>query len=417
MGIFCAVNNKLNNDDINESKANDKKTNFKNSKMRIHVCGVWQENENQILYKKIKDNIKDEMDIDNNEKDRDYKEYESTLLTQKICEQIEQNIEQDKTSQVRIVNHAMLCFGDNNDMDMILEEFSLIHLPRIIIITNEEIKINNEERKKYIKNIIRKGMNNEELAYSILTSLNKIYNYYNEINDNGELYENDFPLKILLTGMTLSGKSTFVNLLFNKLIAFVTNDTEIGTIKTSEYIIKDNDNQKNIKLIDTPGISSKKRFNENTKNYIDKCIKEKKADFFLFFLNEGDYLGEAKSLLKLLDKSEIPVFLILNKSRKREKKAKNQEIKSKIIFLKQIGCQRLSNEKYFIEVNLKANPNEKFFGMESIFEKMEKFEMNKINKSIKKKSGENIGGNMLDIIKYYKNKKDWDKDDVEIIRK
>ena len=413
MGFFCSTSYKL-NDEVNENKADMKKTNFKNTKLRIHICGLWQEKENITVYKKIKDNIQEEIDLDSNDKDRDFKEYESTLLTPEICEQIEQNIEQDKTSELEIVNHSMLCFGDNNDMNMVLEEFSLVHRPRIILIAEEQIKIN-KEGKKYITIIIRKGMNNEELKNKIITSLNEIYRYYNEQNNNEESNDNNYPLKILLTGLRLSGKSTFVNLFFNKLLAFVTNDTESGTLKTSEYNIKDI-----IKLIDTPGISSKKKKNERIVNEINKYIKEEKLDFIFFFYNEGNFLGEGKSLLKQLDKSKIPIFIIVNKSKKRKNNAKNQDIKSKVSYLKQIGCQRLSIEDHFIEVNLKSNSIEDFFGMESIFDKIEKFEKNRINKDnkiIESKNGKNKVNNILDIINYYKNKKDWDKDEVEIITK
>ena len=413
MGFFCSTSYKL-NDEVKENKTDMKKTYFKNTKLKIHICGLWREKDNEIVYKKIKDNIQEEFDLDSNDKDRDFKEYESTLLTPEICEQIEQNIEQDKTSELEIVNHSMLCFGDNNDMDMVLEEFSLVHRPRIILIAEEQIKIN-KEGKKYITIIIRKGMNNEELKNKIITSLNEIYRYYNEQNVNEESNDNNYPLKILLTGLRLSGKSTFVNLFFNKLLAFVTNDTESGTLKTSEYNIKDI-----IKLIDTPGISSKKKKNERIVNEINKYIKEEKLDFIFFFYNEGNFLGEGKSLLKQLDKSKIPIVIIANKSRKRKNNSKNQDIKSKVSYLKQIGCQRLSNEDNFIEVNLKSNSIEDFFGMESIFNKLEKFEKNRINKDnkiIESKNGKNKVDNILDIINYYKNKKDWDKDDVEIITK
>ena len=418
MGFFCFTSHKL-NDEANENKENMKETNFKNTKLKIHICGLWQEEENEIVYKKIKDNIKEEIDLDINDKDRDYIEYESTLLTPEICQQIEQNIEQDKISELKIVNHAMLCFGDDNNMDMVLKKFSYIHRPRIILITKKEIKIN-EEGKKYITIIIRKGMNNEELKDFIIKSLDGIYRYYNEQNDNKVLDDYNFPLKILLTGMRLSGKSTFVNLFFNKLLAFTSNDLEIGTLKTSEYDIKNNDNQNIIKLIDTPGINSKKRMKEKTLNEINKYIKEKKIDFILFFYNEGNFLEEGKSLLKLLDKSETPVFIIINKSRKLDDSDINEDIQTKIIYLKSIDCQRLSKKKFFIEVNLKSNSIGQFFGMESIFDKMEKIVKNKIKKDNKIneiKSEETNNEKMLKIINDCKNKKDWDKDEAEIIRK
>ena len=418
MGFFCFTSHKL-NDEANENKANMKETNFKNTKLRVHICGLWQEEENEIVYKKIKDNIKEEIDLDINDKDRDFIEYESTLLTPEICQQIEQNIEQDKIGQLKIANHAMLCFGDDNNMDMVLKKFSYIHRPRIILITKKEIKIN-EEGKKYITIIIRKGMSNEELKDFIIKSLDGIYRYYNEQNDNKDLDDYNFPLKILLTGMRLSGKSTFVNLFFNKLLAFTSNDLEIGTLKTSEYDIKNNDNQNIIKLIDTPGINSKKRMKEKTLNEINKYIKEKKIDFILFFYNEGNFLEEGKSLLKLLDKSETPVFIIINKSRKLDDSDINEDIQTKIIYLKSIDCQRLSKKKYFIEVNLKSNSIGQFFGMESIFDKMEKIVKNKIKKDNKIneiKSEETNNEKMLKIINDCKNKKDWDKDEAEIIRK
>ena len=417
MGFFCFTSHKY-NDQEKKDETRMKDQNLKNSKLRIHTCGLWQEEENIIVYKMTNNNIKEEIDLDNNDNDWDFKEYESTLITPEICEQIEQNIQKDKISKLKIFNHVMLCFGDNNDMDMVLKKFSVIHRPRIILIANEEKKID-KEGKKYITIIIRKEMNNEELKDYIITSLNKIYCYYNEQNVNEE-YEYNFPLKILLTGIRLSGKSTFVNLFFNKLLAFTTNDQEFGSLKTSEYNIKDNNNQTSIKLIDTPGINSKKKINERTLKQINKYIKENKIDFILFFFNEGSYLGEGQNLLKLLDKSEIPVFFIKNKSCKVEDNEINEDIQSKITYLKQIGCHRLSNEEYFIEVNLKSNSIEQFFGMESIFDKMEKFEMNKINKDnkiIESKSEENKNENILKIINYYKNKKDWDKDEAEIIRK
>ena len=58
--------------------------------------------------------------------------------------------------------------------------------------------------------------------------------------------------------------------------------------------------------------------------------------------------------------------------------------------------------------------------MESVFDKMEKFVVGTIkkdNKINKGKSEENNNENMLKIINDYKNKKDWDKDEAEIIRK
>ena len=327
---------------------------------------------------------------------------------------MEKKIEDDKAKKKDpIDNHVMLCFGDDNDLEMVLEEFCDSNKPRIIIITNKIKEVNKGLGKRLIKNIITEGMSEEEeeLKNYINESLKDIYNYYNEKN-NKKINESSCDINILLTGMRLAGKSTFVNIFYGKQIAFESNNTEYGSLNISEYeIYRDDINNKNgIKLIDTPGMSENEKLNNKSIKSINNFINNKeknKINFILFFYFEGSFLGHSLKLLKLLNKCNFPVFFIINKSFDRSNKGKCQDIKTKIKYLKQNGCKNLADEKNFIQVNIKKTTGQ-FYGMDKIFQKIqEKISTNKIH----------LDNKIIEDIKYYINKNDWDKEEIEIIKK
>ena len=119
------------------------------------------------------------------------------------------------------------------------------------------------------------------------------------------------------------------------------------------------------------------------------------------------FLGHSLKLLKLLNKCNFPVFFIINKSFDRSNKGKCQDIKTKIKYLKQNGCKNLADEKNFIQVNIKSTTGQ-FYGMDKIFQKIqEKISTNKIH----------LDNKIIEDIKYYINKNDWDKEEIEIIKK
>ena len=140
----------------------------------------------------------------------------------------------------------MLLFGDNNDIQMILQEFSDINRPRIVFITENKIEIKESKNKKYVTNIIYKGMNDKELNSYIVSTLWELDCYYNEKGNEilrhtpvniAKGLQTDmsfFSINILLTGMCRSGKSTFINLISGKFVALETNDTDSVTLKFSE---------------------------------------------------------------------------------------------------------------------------------------------------------------------------------------
>ena len=110
----------------------------------------------------------------------------------------------------------------------------------------------------------------------------------------------------------------------------------------------------------------------------------KQLHFVLFFFMEGTALGNSENILRLLNESDYPVYFIINKSvdrswKKRKEKGKekvigrSQDIKAKINFLKQNQCEKLAKEDNFIQVNIKSNYGQPFYGVDDIFKKIEAY--------------------------------------------
>ena len=363
--------------------------------MKVHICGLWEDYEKIIEYvfnqnKIIKeDNKKDKYII---------KEYQNALLTEEIIGIIDDNINNDKTKKDNsIENHAILCFGDDNNIDSL---YDITGLLRVIIVTKKDFNLKQNFGKNFVKNIITEGKSDEDLELNIKNSLEDIDKYYNE--ENSEKEDISCPLNLLLVGMRQSGKSTFVNLMLGKLLALEVNDDEFSTLKVSKYMIhRENDDKENIiKIIDTPGIE---KDDEREKKAIEAVNsfnenKEKQGiNIILFFYNAARSLEKCINLLKAIDKIKIPVFFIINRST--DKATPIQEIKTKKNYFKKNGLSNLLIKQNFIQANIKSGKEGKdFFGMDLIFGKIEEF----ITKE------KNVDEKLIDTIKYYKEKKDWE---------
>ena len=368
--------------------------------IKIHICGNGERKKKVIdlLFKSkiTRPDLKGKGDTEYKSSDFYWitKIYKDEILTTEKCKEIDDIIEKDKTDEDNPLNfHIMLLFGDDNDIQMILEEFSLINRPRIIFITESQKEIKKSNNKKFVTNIICEEMNDKELNSYIVSTLWELDCYYNE--KGNEIFRHTpvniakglktdmsfFSINILLTGMCRAGKSTFINLISGKFVALETNDTDSVTLKFSEYYIYKDDKKDHgaIKLIDTPGISDDDEINEQTFETIKDYIKNKdqkirkQLHFILFFFMEQTPLGSARQLLKLLNDSNYPVFFIINKSLDKTWKGKSQDIKSKISFLKKKGCERLAKVDNFIQVNIKSSDNCLFYGVDDIFKKIENY--------------------------------------------
>jgi len=419
---------------IFKSKSNIKKDNIfveeisNNYKIiKIHICGYGKNKSNVIksLFSKKITNPKLKEKGDSEYKSNDFywitKNYEDKILTEEIVKNIQENIENDRpeiideeeeeeeveeeednskkgknkkekkeNNEDKIYFHILLLFGDDNDIDMIFKEIDEIYRPRIVFVT-EKKHVFETDNKRYITNIVCEGMDNMELNSNIISSLWELDCYYNE--KGNEIFRHTpvnilkglqtdmsfFSINILLTGLSRSGKSSFINLLSEKLVALESNDSDSVTLKVSEYYLYRNDDKKEhgaIKLIDTPGICGSKKVNLKTleaiKDYLvnkDNRI-EKHIHFILFFFKEKDSFGNCDKILKILNKHDYPVFFIINKSTDRTDKGKSSDIKSKIDYLNRRNLKNLSKEENFIMVNIKE-PN--IYGVDEIFKKLEKY--------------------------------------------
>ena len=162
--------------------------------------------------------------------------------------------------------------------------------------------------KRYVTNIISKNITNEQLSSKIISTLweldccfnekgNQICRYTPERIFNGLEKDNSlFSINILLTGLSRTGKSTFINLLSGKLMALEGDAVESVTKNISEYYIyKDDDKDEHgaIKIIDTPGIVPNNNIINNEYKDAEKkvisMIKEKDKSYekrihFIFFV-------------------------------------------------------------------------------------------------------------------------------------
>ena len=409
-------NKKLDSIDINENNLEKKpeEKEIENSNIiKIHVYGVGERKKKvikQLFDSKI---TREDLKVfgDNEYKSNDFywiiKIYEDALLAEDKCDEMEDKIENEKTGQdlpMLMKHHILLLFGDDNDIQMIVQQFSNINRPRIIFVTEKEKEYPHFTNQKYVKNIVCEGMNDQQLNNYIVSSLWELDCYFNEKGNEIDRYspksivkglETDnsfFSINILLTGLCRSGKSTFINLLTEKLIALESNESESVTLKVSEYYIHRNDDKKEhgaIKLIDTPGLCDDRNVNEKVLGQIKDFLEnknnqiEKQIHFVFFFFMEGNPLLSSKELLKLLNESKYPVFFIINKSLDKSwKGSKSQDIKSKISFLKRNECRNLAKEDNFIQVNIKS-ASEKvkdFYGVDDIFKKIEQFIKNNLLK-------------------------------------
>ena len=327
--------------------------------------------------------------------------YDEEVLTENECNKLRDEIMKD-TGEIEnkdklLKYQVILCFGNEN-VKILSENFANLRKSRMIFITEEkyEGELDEDMDRRYATFIISRGMTNEDLNIKIISKLweidccfnekgNQICRYTPERIFNGLEKDNSmFSINILLTGLSRSGKSTFINLLAGKIMALEADNSESVTQNISEYYIyrdDDKDEHGALKIIDTPGIVPYQ--NTNNLDYKDvekkviKMIKEQDKTFenqihFIFFvLMKGNSLeGEnIDELFKALNESKCPVFIIVNKATKKKKKFYT-DIDPIVVHLNQLGCKNLSNQNNFINVNFKEEDETSVHGIGEIFKKI-----------------------------------------------
>ena len=404
-----------------------------NITLKIYICGIKEENlmMKNIFSKKIND-IKDQ-----SKSDMEFQESQlywliklcSEELNENIFDEICKEIENDRNNlDIDIKQNTVIYFEDNPEesdkKDIFLkkiEELGYVYRPRMIFITRKKSEFKFRD-KRYITNIVWNddSINGKtNLFNQLISTIWNIDCYFNErynecanfsLDNPDNIFKgietnfSDYSINILLTGLSRAGKSSFINLMTEKLSALESNDKESVTSKLTEYFIYTNDKNNEycgtIKLIDSPGlvynfndeVLNKKIVLDSIREQLNKAIKDKsinQVDIVLFFFREGENLENAITVLQLLNEKNFKVIFVINHSIDTEENGENKEIISTISFLKSYKLNNLTEKENFIPCNLKSSRKFQFYGMKEIWERIYNI-LNKINPFITDDFGKKI---------------------------
>ena len=320
-------------------------------------------------------------------------------LTKENISSIINEIVSDRNEKLlpKIFQHVII-FYDNNKQNYFnlfiddIKEKGSFYIPSFIIISNTRYELMIKDlRSKKIIHIIMDGMNKQEIKMEIISALRECDCYYNERGNEVCMYiplnflANNlsfFTINILLTGKYRSGKSTFINSLSNKKIALEALTKAPISKKITEYFIYNPDgNRKNnfLKLIDTPGFTSDREFNEGQRKSLKELLENKtkkienEIHFIFFFFMEGSSLEGYDDIFILLDNCNKPVFFIISKAiGEVDEDGQSKDIGSTINLLKKKNLNNLTNKNNYFGINIVKSKRIKIFGIEKIFQRMYK---------------------------------------------
>ena len=264
-------------------------------------------------------------------------------------------------------NNVILCFlKPNEDSSVVEDPIKSMNVDLTLTESNNPIIVtvggqNADENFEKLKPLNRlPGGNDDDILRNVHSKLLTIDAY---LNERGNIFDqivyrnlgrfNNVTattcLDILIYGGSHSGKSTFINILSNQLLARVQRNPDTCTTKCTEYIIPLEDMNNNIqqnnqelmnqaleevnqfsgklKLIDTPGLlddTDVKKVCKIIQNYIDE--EAEIIQLALFIMKDTATLNKSKEVLKLLIQNNIPVFFIQTHCREENQPLENLSI-------------------------------------------------------------------------------------------
>ena len=202
-------------------------------------------------------------------------------------------------------------------------------------------------------------------------------------------------INILLCGFTRKGKSTFINMVFDKMVTLENPSFLPVTSEIIELLLPSQPDENGLvkgglKFIDVPGLIE--GTTENKKNIIkliDKSIQNQEFNFdvinyILFFLSPAPNFQNTRDFLRKLNNSNIKVIFIINRDRPRDDGSPNTTKQTLIDHLKSLGFNNLiiNGGNNILEVDLingvNGRINEIFRYMYNDFTRNNRFNDNEI---------------------------------------
>ena len=289
-----------------------------------------------------------------------------------------QTPQQNSNSWVRFANHLNR-FAEHKIPFIIFLSYGEIDQIRQILRENGAIfgDFQDKRKIKFLRLFGNENEENREINYrkilSYLWEMTLIYNqkpYKPSKNPEANLYriqryEPTVTIKLLLTGFTRKGKSTFINLMFDEMVTLESPSVLPITSEIIEFLLPCQPNQNNIvkggvQIFDVPGIIE--GTNKNMSNIIDKIkisIKNQEynhdvINYILFFLCPAPNFDNTLNFLKLLNEYGIKVIFIINRDRPRDNGMPNTTKSTLIDHLRSNGFNNLirNNGNNILEVDL-----------------------------------------------------------------
>ena len=172
-------------------------------------------------------------------------------------------------------------------------------------------------------------------------------------------------LNILLTGFTRKGKSTFINMIFDKIVTLENPSFLPVTSEVIEFLLPGQPDENNVvkgglKIFDVPGLIE--GTNENMskiENLVNKSIESQAYNFdiinyILFFLSPAPNFQHTDRFLNKLNSSGIKVVFIINRDHPRNNGMPNTTKQTLIDHLSSRGFNNLvrNNGSNILEVDL-----------------------------------------------------------------
>ena len=369
------------------------------SLIKIHICGKIDELIVESIFPELCNQKLNRLLIGNRQWKTEQFNWVAKIYKDNNFDLIYKEIQNDSDFN-KIKKNVILSFGDEDNEKLFdkLLDIGIVYLPRFIFITknggNYKFK-----KKMFISNIIYTGLTDKEIISMIASELWEIDCYYNErgnttckylVNNVLDKIEvSDVSINILLAGISRAGKSSFINIIAEKLLALENCEKSSITSKVSEYqLFSKSKKEKDgfIKIIDTPGFNyeTKKnkgkgqlvdleQINQGIFNLINDYRKKSSGEdihFVLFFFLEGTPLQGTQKVLSSFMKENYKVLFIINKSINEDDNGETSDIKSTLKFLRDNELGRLAIRNNIIPCNLIDSKKTKGYGINTIFKRI-----------------------------------------------